>query len=275
MTSLVLELQRAAMDQNQEVAAILRKAMVVASKLHLNDFRDWCTDEMNGYSKRSVPPYQKVQGQLKAFNPYNGWIPVIMEDLNLQNTLSQRAIGQAISELEHLLKEKGDGTLQVPLPHNILMEVFGNSESFHLGMVPTLLVGRNQLAGIVQGVRNKVLEWSLDLEQNGILGEGMTFSADEVKRASGVVYNIGTFSGVIGDVTGSTLQFGNYNSVHPELKRRGVPQAERNQLEEILDELPEAKGQKKASLVKKGFSWVTRNAKELGDLSDAIRAWFE
>lgn len=275
MTSLVLELQRAAMDQTQEVAAILRKAMVVASKLRLDDFRDWCTDEMNGYIKRSVPPYRKVRGQLKAFNPYNGWVPVMMEDVDLQNTLSERAIGQAISELEHLLKEKGDGALQVPLPHDILMKVFGNSESFHLGMVPTLLVGRNQLAGTVQAVRNKVLEWSLDLEQKGILGEGMTFSADEVKRASGAVYNIGTFSGVIGDVTSSTLQFGNYNSLHPELKRLGVPQTERNQLEEILDELPEAKGQKKAALLKRGISWVTRNAKELGALSGEVRAWFE
>ena len=209
MTSLVLELQRAAMDHAQEVAVIVRKAMVVATKLRLNDFRDWCTDEMNGYSKKSVPPYRIVRGQLKAFNPYNGWIPVMMDNVALQNTLSQRAIGQAINELEHLLKEKGDGTLQVPLPHDILMKVFGNSEELHLGMVPTLLVGRNQLAGIVQAVRNKVLEWSLDLEQSGILGEGMTFSDDEVKRASGAVYNIGTFSGVIGDVTSSTLQFGN------------------------------------------------------------------
>jgi hypothetical protein len=275
MTSLVLELQRAAMDQSQEVVAVLRKAMVVATKLRLDDFRDWCTDEMNGYSKQSVPPYRMVSGQLKAFNPYNGWIPVVMDNSELQNTLSKRAIGQSISELEHLLKEKGDGTLQVPLPHNILMKFFGNSESFHLGMVPTLLVGRNQLAGIVQAVRNKALEWSLDLEQNGILGEGMTFSADEVKRASGTVYNIGTFSGVIGDINSSTLQFGNYNSIHPELKRLGVPQAERNQLEGILDELPEAKGAKKAELLKKGIAWVTRNAKELGALSGAIRAWFE
>ncbi|GAM08633.1 hypothetical protein OR1_00905 [Geobacter sp. OR-1] len=275
MTSLVLELQKSAMDQSQEVAAILRKAMVVASKLRLHDFRDWCSDEMNGYSERPIPPYRKVHGQLKAHNPYNGWIPVIMEDVRTQELLSQRAVGQAISELEHLIKDKNDGNLQVPLPHNILMEVFGNSESFQLGMVPTLLVGRNQVAGIVQAVRNKVLEWSLELEQNGILGEGMTFSADEVKLASGTVYNIGTFSGVIGDVTSSNLQVGNYNSLHPELKRRGVPQAERNQLEEILDELPEAKGPQKEALLKKGISWVTRNAKELGTLSAAIRAWFE
>lgn len=275
MTSLVLELQKSAMDQNQEVTAILRKAMVVASKLRLQDFRDWCSDEMNGYTERPVPPYRKLQGQLKAHNPYHGWIPVMMEDVRVQDLLSQRAIGQPIGELEHLLKAKADGILQVPIPHNILMEVFSNSEPFQLGMVPTLIIGRNQIAGTVQAVRNKILEWSLELEQHGILGEGMTFSADEVKLASGTVYNIGTFSGVIGDVTSSSLQFGDYNSIHPELKRRGVSQDERNQLEEILDELPEAKGPKKEALLKRGISWVTRNAKELGALSSAIRAWFE
>lgn len=131
------------------------------------------------------------------------------------------------------------------------------------------------VAGIAEAVRNKVFEWSLDLEAKGILGEGLTFSAEEVKRASGTIYNIGQFTGVIGDVAGSQLQFCDYNSLHPELKRLGVPQLERNELEEILDELPQAKGQKRTTLLQRGAAWVTRTAKELGTLSDAIRGWFE
>lgn len=275
MTSLVLELQRDTMDQGQDVAVILRKAMVVASKLQLEDFKVWCAQEMGGYENGNIPSYRFVSGQLKALNHYNGWIPVIMEDADVQNALSKRAIGQPISELEHIVKTSGDGVLQVPLSHDVLTQVFSRSESYQLGMIPTLLVGRNQIAGIVHAVRNKVLEWSLELEQRGILGEGMTFSVDEVKQASGAVYNIGSFTGVLGDIAHSQLQFGNYNSLHPELKRLGVPQKERNELEKILDDLPEAKGEKKATLIKQGFSWVTRNANQLGTLSDAIRAWFQ
>jgi hypothetical protein len=92
MTSLVLELQKTSTDQSQDVVTLLRKSIMAASKLRLDNFRDWCNDEMNGYDHRSIPPYRIVRGQLKAHNPYNGWIPVIMEDLGAQDLLSQRAI---------------------------------------------------------------------------------------------------------------------------------------------------------------------------------------
>ena len=51
MTSLVLELQRAAMAPEEKVADIVRKASVVATKLQLSGFREWCESELNGYDK--------------------------------------------------------------------------------------------------------------------------------------------------------------------------------------------------------------------------------
>ncbi|WP_454063561.1 AbiTii domain-containing protein [Candidatus Nitrospira salsa] len=275
MSSLVLELQQSALDKNQRVTDLLRKALVVATKLKLTDFRKWCEDEMNGNFTEEAPPYRIVKGELKAWNPHNGWMPVIMEDSKSQETLSKRVIGQSIGELEDISFDAKDGVLQVPLPHDVLITFFGQSESFRLGMVPTLLVGKNQLIGMVESVRNRILNWSLEVEGQGILGEGLTFSREEVKRASNITFNIDNFAGVIGNVSNAELQIGDYNSLHSDLKRYGVPQSERNELEEILDNLPSASETERKTLLKKGTEWVMRNANSIGTLSETLRKWFE
>ena len=46
MTSLVLELQQEAMDPEVRVDALLRKAVVVATTLGIDDFRVWAEKEL-------------------------------------------------------------------------------------------------------------------------------------------------------------------------------------------------------------------------------------
>lgn len=55
---------------------------------------------------------------------------------------------------------------------------------------PTLLVGNSVLHGILDHVRNAVLDWALDLESRGIIGDGMSFSSKEKTTASQVTYQI-------------------------------------------------------------------------------------
>ena len=70
MKSLVLELQREAMNPNSRLSDVLRKAMVVATKLKVQDLRVWVESELKGYSKdEEIPSYRKVNGTLKAWNP--------------------------------------------------------------------------------------------------------------------------------------------------------------------------------------------------------------
>ncbi|BBO74353.1 hypothetical protein DSCW_17700 [Desulfosarcina widdelii] len=277
MKSLVLELQSEAMNPNSRLSDILRKALVVAKKLKINDFKSWIDSEMKGYQKEAIiPSYRNVKGSLKAWNPYNGWIPVVMENSEAMEAISKRDIGQPISELESLIheKEKG-GVLQVPLPHDWIMKLFSHSEQFRLGMVPTLLVDRSQIFRILDSVRNEILNWSLELENQGILGDGMSFSIEEINKAGSVTYNIKSFKGILGDVTSSNVQVGDYSSIHDSLKEKGVTQKERNELENLLDELKKADPSQRKSLIQRGFCWVNRNASTIGTLSSTIKNWFD
>jgi len=275
MSSVVLELQREAMNPQARLADVFRKALVVATKLSLDDFRLWVENELNGYAKESpVPAYRQILGELKAYNPYQGWIPVVIQESKVAKRLTHRGIGQPIAELEALC-QKDEGILQIPLQHDVLMNLFGDTEEFRLGLIPTLIIDRAQILGILDAVRNELLNWSLSLEKQGIVGDGLTFSQEEVQKAGNITYHIERFTGILGDVTDSQISIGDYASIHNELKEMGVPQAERNELENLLDNLKSSPPDERPTLIKKGLDWLARNSATIGYLSDTIRGWFE
>src|SRR6478672_6596354 len=73
VNSIVFELQREAMDHRTELGDLLRKALVLATKLELANCAKWCKAELNGYPRgQSIPSYRVLSGELKMFNPYNG-----------------------------------------------------------------------------------------------------------------------------------------------------------------------------------------------------------
>ena len=56
MNSIVLELQKEAQGSNVSVSSLLRKALVVASKLKVKEFEEWINNELNGYGDTDKIP---------------------------------------------------------------------------------------------------------------------------------------------------------------------------------------------------------------------------
>lgn len=104
MASVVIQLQQEALNADVPVSELLRKALVVARKLGQRDFQKWIEGELNGYAGgKDAPVYREVRGQVRGWNPYRGWIPLIFEDAALGEKLSRRKSSQSITELEHLV----------------------------------------------------------------------------------------------------------------------------------------------------------------------------
>ena len=55
MSSLVLELQRDAIDPSVSPLNLLRKALIVARKLGIVEFQQWIELELNGYNGQPIP----------------------------------------------------------------------------------------------------------------------------------------------------------------------------------------------------------------------------
>lgn len=261
MPKIVLELQRDAISETCSLGELLRKALVVAKKLHITDFELWVNHELNGYPPGSeIPKYREVVGSIKAWNPYNGWIPVVIKNAELARICSQRMIGQSVGSLETLVSGRKDISPQIPFPPEIETRLM---EWLKSPLQPTLLVASNQIDGILQVVRNIILNWSLELESRGILGEDMTFTSEEQQAAKKIQsINIENFQGVLGDVKHSTVtqnlnmdvRKGDFDSLAAYLRSVKVEEAQIADLKERINQEPTPQGKDK--LGPQVSSWI-------------------
>ena len=150
-----------------------------------------------------IPDYRKVRGRVVAWNPMRGWVDVGFADTALQERLSVRHCGQAISEIEQLALHNPEGWFGMPFAPDLEKQLMKMQGTYPL--TPSLQVQHAVLARIVEGVRNTVLNWALKLEEDGILGTGVVFSHEEQKIAASHVYNVNI---IAGPVTGSQIQQG-------------------------------------------------------------------
>lgn len=209
MPSLVLDLQRAALDSKTSVADLLRMALVVAKKLALRDFEKWIQSELKGYSDpKEIPQYRILSGQPVTFDPLRGWQLLFTHNMDPERVRKMR-------------------TFHLPYPvGEIEADVRGDEAAFHLfyeeraekflmeqmsfPAKPAVRFERSQFQGVLDAMRNIILEWSLKLEGDGILGEGMSFNESEKRIASSASHNITNY---IHQVIDSQVQVGATHSV--------------------------------------------------------------
>jgi len=254
-TPIVIQLQELAADSKNNISDLLRKALLISTKLNLNDFRSWVSNELNGYEDcAQVPEYRRLMGQLKAHNPFHGYIPFIIQSSRIMNLVQEVIVTESIESLQHLVKtsQKSD-IITYPFPPEQEAYLMSLQNRFEQ-MRPTRVIGISQLAAILEKVRTHLLDWSLNLESAGILGENLTFSKEEKKKAEiSPIINISHFQGILGDVHGGsvsqamsmTITSGNFDSLAKYLNNQGVSTQDIKDLEEAIqkDPTPSDKGQ--------------------------------
>lgn len=194
MSSVVIELQRDALDRNVSITDLLRKSLVVARRLKIYEFEKWVSSELNGYSKtEEIPDYRRATGSVKAWNPYHGWQPVMFEDNEMAAAVSRRANAQSIAEIENLLeKDDGESTFQMPYSASVENQL---RKAISFDTQITLFIPSTNIVKIIDAVRNIVLNWAMKLEEDRILGEGLSFTSEEKEVATRTEYNITNFYG--------------------------------------------------------------------------------
>ena len=180
MDCVVLELQKEALDKNADIESLLRKAYAIARKLKLSEFEEWVQCEQKGYGEKAVPGYRMVRGQMEALNPIRGWLPVVIGYSMPENFFERTKLSNPIPELRDLCRDDDSHMVVVHLPsirNKYILKCYGVGTQFRLRFE------KNQAYSILNTVRNNILEWSLMLEENGIVGKNYAFSDDEKKIA--------------------------------------------------------------------------------------------
>lgn len=203
MPALVPELVNAAIDASASPGDLLRRALVVARRLAVPEVVDWISSELNGYSLGDVPDYRQVHGQLMVENPIHGPIPFFAPP-DMTDILSAFEVRQSVPELVQLAQSTTGIYSHFPTnaEHKLMQMI---RETNGVMMRPALRFSTVQVQGIVDKVRSRVLEWALDLESKGVLGEGMSFSQEEKQIVQQQHYHFG-------DVSSSQIQIGSHGS---------------------------------------------------------------
>lgn len=241
--SMVLQLQILSTDKVNDISDLLRKALLVATKLGLSDFKQWINYELNGYNNANVPGYRKVRAQLNLKNPYHGLVPIYFSDQSFTDALCDVELRDPIENLQSLASKPGDKERYLILPLNHEQEIFLlESQGVRGQLPPVRTLSVNQASTVIDAVRTNILEWTLELEAKGILGDGLVFTKEEKEKAtSSPSINIHNFQGVLGNVSdsslvqdlGMTIGKGDIEDLIRRLSEKGVQ-------EEDLDELKEA-----------------------------------
>ena len=208
--SIVLQLQSLASDPNSNIEELLNKSLLVARKLKIKEFRKWCELELEGYEKNTLPEYRKFRGQLKVFNPYHGFQTFIIPD-DLDEVVTSISINLSVGEINNLLKQDGDSFENV-ISNQAKRQLMSLQGGYDLE--PRVIFKRSQLLGITSKLRNIILNWSLQLEEDGILGKGLKFSDKEKEAAMSVNhFNIQNLQGIAGTISGGTINQNNQMNI--------------------------------------------------------------
>jgi len=159
MDPIVINIQKQILSKS--TTDVLRQAYIIARKLKTKDFEIWISNELNGYKEdANIPEYRNIFGNIKAWNPYRGWVPVIIDDIEVYDKLTMSKIGQGIPELENIINQSGKkGMVSINLPDSFNQLI---SDGF-----PTKYIQRlspASIIGIIETVKNIIMEWIWNLQ---------------------------------------------------------------------------------------------------------------
>jgi len=274
--SIVLDLQKHIIQNKKTSTELLREALLISSKLELYDFRDWINNELKGYEDKKVPSYRILRSELKFYNPYYGWKSSLINDEELDKLINTQHIQQPISDLEHIISDSDSNELDILLYDQqkmMLMKVFNTDNE------PSCFINKVQIDGIIEQVKTALLEWTIKLEENKILGDkNMSFSNEEKKKAQQNIH-IENFNGVMGNIDNlGNLSTGDYNhnittinnSINSKLNKliEDISRLDIDDKEEIIREIENHRENKK-QLTQILGNLITRGA-EIATIAPAI-----
>jgi hypothetical protein len=183
---LIIQIQEATLDTKSSITDALRKAKLACTKLSLTEFGNWVDLELNGYmGKRAaeLPEYRKLHGVPQAYSPYQGWQPIVFKSTKPLKSVSFAPVGMPISAIESLVRSANSGgVFHFPYPPELHQKLM---ESLNWGPSNIQIqLGHSQVVNVIDAVRNMLLDWTIEMEKQGILGNDLIFTPEDRMKAA-------------------------------------------------------------------------------------------
>ena len=252
--SLLDDIQQSLTDQSESAANTIRKARVLASQLGSHELTKWTTAELEGYrTKEELPGYRilRLQTQATLTGTFGFWqnnVPIPTQGLpeDLEKWLTEFPVTQNVAALEELVRSKEETFQRKHIPE--LTRMLENH--LELGSGKRLYetyqtVPKYIYSGILDSIKNRLLEFVLDLQENGVNPDDpeSTGTKSEVVHRGIINHIYGNNNVVaIGENISqqvSTVQKGDIGSLIEYFKEQSVPDSDLVELRQAIAKDPE------------------------------------
>jgi AbiTii len=254
--TLLDEIQSAAVDVTVPVAVLLRKCMVLAAKLKNEDMWRWASRELNGYAldvpRDDVPPYRTLHAQAHgAFvNAAYYWKDIVIPAALLPDGMKSHGervqLRQPVAELQGLAETDAKGSLSCPWPGDLIAhmqdKILANAQLVSAWQTVT----HQQMAGILDVIRTRVLEFSLALQREAPDAGEPTGPAVPTEKVTQLIQTFITGPGANVAIASDNVKQvavaippGDLDALRSKLLEFGVPSADVDALEAtVVDDVP-------------------------------------
>src|SRR5712691_11341818 len=165
--SLLREIQDAAVDGNIPLAVVLRKCMILASRLDHQPFKKWVDDELNGYPPDSDLPQYRHIGGLTSIGSFEGPmgssiknmpLPMAPVPPELRDKHTSAELRDGVAKLEHLSHGDVGGSLISRWSPDLVAQLAGKYIEGYALLEAHIELPRSSFVGVLDSVRNKALK---------------------------------------------------------------------------------------------------------------------
>ena len=177
---LIDEIIRDLVDENANLPNILRKAKILASELRLKEFKNWIEFELDGYpSMDDAPNYRSFKPE--NYGTFTGpWgsdaknviLPTFGLEEPVKSFAKQLTLTEGVAALTEMLDSKSGGYSR-PWPQEaiILARDKMNMSDDMVLVEAHQPVSPNVISGILDSIKNKLMDFVLDLKDKDVTTE--------------------------------------------------------------------------------------------------------
>jgi hypothetical protein len=264
--SLLEQIRDEAVESARPIDDLLRKCLVLAYQLNHAELRDWARQELDGYEGDDVPEYRRAVGIIHGdfYDGYrqirNAQIPGEAIPHQVREMVTNPRFVQPIGVIADLVAGS-KSVLRITVPPEIAMAIrlFEGMECS--GAWVEIPLSRAQ--GVIQAVRNKVLQFSLEILRSNpdagrpdaapVPAERLGQVFNQTIHVSGFVGNIGAGNSLNQNAT-TEIRQGDFVQLEQFLKSQGLTLTQTRELKTALEHDTEEAGRR--SLGPRAKAWL-------------------
>src|SRR2546422_102219 len=182
--SLLQQIQMEVVDSSSDLSSILRKCRILAQRLAHEGFKEWIIHELEGYPDGSDLPEYRVCRRGVVLGHFVGAFGSEVKNVQIPTSslperfrvpLTRARFPQGVAAIKELLDSSDTGSLRCAWPAEAYQFIGQGDIVEHMNLIQAVqVITTAELAGILDSIRNKVLNFVLELEsRNPEAGEAV------------------------------------------------------------------------------------------------------